>query len=406
MGGTLGWVVDVFDLTLVLFVTGIIGEAFFPRADPVTQLLFVFSSYALTLLARPLGGLIFGHVADRVGRRITMVVTLLGLGLSTALTGLLPTYAQWGLAATAAFVALRLLVGVFVGGEVSGSHLIAIEEAEAGRRGLASGVLQSGYYWGYALAAVAFLGLAAYFGQAFATEGWRYGFYIGLAVALAGILLRLTVGESRPFQDVKRAGRVARVPAAVLLRERGGDFARVLLLMCSIYWVAYATLGFLPTYLSLLKVPNVQRLTALAYGSLLGALLTILGGVLSNRLGRRWAFVAYSALGIALSYPAVLLLHTGDLASMALGVGLLVGIVGMGGGVMLAHIAELFPTRVRGSAVGILWNLANIGSTGSLLLAPVLVRDPATYTALIAVGYVLTIVGALVNRDRTGAPLE
>jgi len=104
LGGMFGWMVDVFDLTLVLFIASVLGEYFFPPTNLIARLLFVFASYSLTLLARPLGGIIFGHVADRIGRRLTMVVTLLGLGISSALTGALPTYQEAGLLATALFV--------------------------------------------------------------------------------------------------------------------------------------------------------------------------------------------------------------------------------------------------------------------------------------------------------------
>ncbi len=149
VGGMLGWMVDVFDLTLVLFIASVLGIYFFPPTNLIARLLFVFASYSLTLLARPLGGIIFGHVADRIGRRLTMMVTLMGLGISSALTGALPTYQEVGLLATALFVLLRLLVGVFVGGEVSGSHLVAIESSSPRYRGgLVSGVIESGYYWG------------------------------------------------------------------------------------------------------------------------------------------------------------------------------------------------------------------------------------------------------------------
>ena len=163
LGGTIGWMVDVFDLTLILFIASIIGEAFFPKTNPTAQLLYVFASYSLTLLARPLGGIVFGHIADRIGRRITMLITLIGLGVFSALTGALPTYAQIGLAATVLFVVFRLIVGIFVGGEVSGSHLIAVESSSPKFRGLVSGVIESGYYWGYALPSLTFALLRDYF---------------------------------------------------------------------------------------------------------------------------------------------------------------------------------------------------------------------------------------------------
>jgi hypothetical protein len=114
-----------------------------------------------------------------------MMVTLLGLGISSALTGALPTYQEVGLLATALFVLLRLIVGVFVGGEVSGSHLVAIESSSPRFRGLVSGVIESGYYWGYALAALTFALLRDYFGpRIFVSFGWRYAFLVGLGRSL------------------------------------------------------------------------------------------------------------------------------------------------------------------------------------------------------------------------------
>ncbi|MEM0373008.1 MAG: MFS transporter [Sulfolobaceae archaeon] len=407
IGGTIGWIVDVFDLTLILFITNIISSTFFPTFSPTAQLLLVFSSYALTLLARPVGGIVFGNLADRLGRRIIMMITLLGLGISTALTGVLPTYSEIGILASILFVLLRLIVGIFVGGEVSGSHLIAIEESEKRFRGLSSGILQSGYYWGYSLAAFTFLGLVAYFGSAFSSIGWRYAFYIGLLVAIVGILLRITVGESALFSDIKNKGRIERIPVATLFREHGKEVLKVLLLLCGIYWVAYSTLGFLPTYLiSFLRYPRDFVLTALGFASIIGAILTIIGGTLSNLLGRKRSFILYIAIGIIFSYPSIILLLGNNIFLVTLGSGLLVGLVGLSGGIMLAHISELFPTRVRASAVGFLWNTANIGSAVALILAPIIARDVLGYFLLIISGYIVGLIGAIVNKDKTGTDLS
>ncbi|MFB6491501.1 MAG: MFS transporter [Thermoproteus sp. AZ2] len=408
LGGMFGWMVDVFDLTLVLFIASVLGKAFFPPTNPIAQILFVFASYSLTLLARPLGGILFGHVADKVGRRITMMVTLLGLGISSALTGALPTYAEVGLLATALFVLLRLVVGLFVGGEVSGSHLIAVESSSAKYRGLISGVIESGYYWGYALAALTFALLSQYFGAAFVTVGWRYAFLVGLAVALVGILLRLAVDEPSIYTAVKSAGRVPRVPIAAFFKERARDALIALLLLAGIFWVAYATLGFLPTYLTnFLGVPKSVAYWGLAYASLIGGALTIIGGVASDWLRRKWAYIAYSALGIALAYPLTIALGAG-FAALVASAGVLISVIGTGG-VMLAYLAELFPTRYRGSAIGFLWNMASIGATAALLTAPFWLEGfgaVAGYALMLVAGYAVAIIGALITKDNTGIELS
>ena len=400
--------VDVFDLTLVLFIASVLGMYFFPPTNLIARLLFVFASYSLTLLARPLGGVIFGHVADRVGRRLTMMITLIGLGISSALTGALPTYQEIGLMATALFVLLRLLVGVFVGGEVSGSHLVAIESSSTKYRGLVSGVIESGYYWGYALAAFTFASLRDYFGtKAFVAYGWRYAFLIGLAVALVGVLLRLTVDEPGIYRELKSAGRISRVPVIEFFSRSYRDALIALLLLAGIFWVAYATLGFLPTYLgTFLKVPLPVVFWGLTYASLIGGVMTIVGGVLSNVTRRKYAFLYYSLIGIVLAYPLTVMLR-GSFTSLVISAGILTSVIGTGG-VMLAYLAELFPTRYRGSAIGFLWNMASIGATAALLTAPFWLRLGLLigYSAMLIVGFIVAIIGAAITRDNTGIELR
>ncbi len=410
LGGMFGWMVDVFDLTLVLFIASVLGMYFFPPTSLIARLLFVFAAYSLTLLARPLGGIIFGHVADRIGRRYTMMVTLLGLGIASALTGALPTYQEVGLLATALFVLLRLIVGIFVGGEVSGSHLVAIESSSPKYRGLVSGVIESGYYWGYALAAFTFAMLRDYFGtRAFVAYGWRYAFLIGLAVAVIGILLRLTVDEPSIYRELKSAGRVSRAPVIEFFRKSYVDAVIALLLLAGIFWVAYATLGFLPTYLgTFLKIPLPTVFWGLTYASLIGGVITIIGGVLSNYVRRKYAFMYYSLIGIVLAYPLTIALRIPSLPALVVAAGILTSVMGTGG-VMLAYLAELFPTRYRGSAIGFLWNMASIGATGALLTAPFWLRGVGLilgYVVMLIVGFLIAIVGTAITRDNTGIELR
>jgi MFS family permease len=401
--------VDVFDLTLVLFIAAIIGSVFFPKTNPTAQLLYVFATYSLTLLARPLGGLVFGHVADRIGRRLTMLVTLVGLGVSSALTGALPTYAQLGIAATALFVLLRLVVGIFVGGEVSGSHLIAIESSSPSFRGLVSGIIESGYYWGYALAALTYALLRDYFGLSrFVSYGWRYAFLVGLAVALVGVVLRLTVDDPEIYKRAKATGNIAKVPIVELFRVSARNALIALLLLAGIFWVAYATLGFLPTYLNkVLSLPLNEVFWGLAYASLLGGVVTIIGGAVSNYTGRRMAFLILILIGIALSYPLTLGLKS-SYTTLIVSAGVLTSVMGTGG-IMLAYLAELFPTRFRGSAVGFLWNMASIGATGALLTSVFWLKafGPINgYVLLLIVGYLIGLIGVAVTRDNTGVELD
>ena len=408
LGGMLGWMVDVFDLTLILFIASVLGMYFFPPTNLTARLLFVFASYSLTLLARPLGGIIFGHVADRIGRRLTMMITLIGLGISSALTGALPTYQQVGLMATALFVLLRLLVGIFVGGEVSGSHLVAIESSSPRYRGFVSGVIESGYYWGYALAAFTFASLRDYFGtKAFIAYGWRYAFLVGLVVAVIGILLRFAVDEPSIYRELRSTGKVSRAPVIEFFRRGYRDALIALLLLAGIFWVAYATLGFLPTYLeTFLKMPLSTVFWGLTYASLIGGIITIVGGVLSDVTRRKYAFLYYSLLGIILAYPLTAVLRI-SFVLLVVSAGILSSVIGTGG-VMLAYLAELFPTRYRGSAIGFIWNMASIGATAALLTAPFWLKHGIIigYSVMLIVGFIIAIIGTAITRDNTGIELR
>ncbi|WP_243679089.1 MFS transporter [Vulcanisaeta distributa] len=202
---------------------------------------------------------------------------------------------------------------------MSGSHLVAIESSSPRYRGLVSGVIESGYYWGgYALAAFTFASLRDYFGtRAFVAYGWRYAFLVGLAVAVIGVLLRLTVDEPSIYRELKSAGRVSRAPVIEFFSKGYRDALIALLLLAGIFWVAYATLGFLPTYLgTFLRIPPLSTVFwGLTYASLIGGVITIIGGVLSNVTRRKYAFLYYSLIGIVLAYPLTAILRSSFLAS-------------------------------------------------------------------------------------------
>ena len=292
---------------------------------------------------------------------------------------------------------------------MSGSHLIAIESSSPSFRGLVSGIIESGYYWGYALAALTYALLRDYFGLSrFVSYGWRYAFLVGLAVALVGVVLRLTVDDPEIYKRAKATGNIAKVPIVELFRVSARNALIALLLLAGIFWVAYATLGFLPTYLNkVLSLPLNEVFWGLAYASLLGGVVTIIGGVVSNYTGRRMAFLILILIGIALSYPLTLGLKS-SYTTLIVSAGVLTSVMGTGG-IMLAYLAELFPTRFRGSAVGFLWNMASIGATGALLTSVFWLKafGPINgYVLLLIVGYLIGLIGVAVTRDNTGVELD
>ncbi|MGA7803815.1 MFS transporter, partial [Bradyrhizobium sp.] len=188
IASVLGWSLDLFDLFILLYVAPVIGALFFPSSNPTLSLAAVYASFAVTLLMRPIGSAIFGHYADLHGRKGAMLAAIVGVGVSTAAFGLLPTIAQAGMVAPVIFVALRLVQGIFVGGVVASTHTIGTESVPAKWRGAMSGLVGGGGAGiGALLASFVFLITSSMFpGEAFAHWGWRVMFFSGLLTSLLG----------------------------------------------------------------------------------------------------------------------------------------------------------------------------------------------------------------------------
>ncbi|WP_240690582.1 MULTISPECIES: MFS transporter [unclassified Amycolatopsis] len=190
----------------------VFGKLFFPELNPATGVLAAFGTFWVGFLARPLGGIVFGHLGDRVGRKNTLVVTLLLMGFATFAVGLLPTYAKIGIAAPLLLVALRAVQGVAVGGEWGGAVVLAAENAPAGRGSYFAMFAQQGSPAGSILSTVVFLAVSALPDEQFLTWGWRVPFLLSGVLVALGLLIRLKVEEPAEFVRAKAKAAVAKVP--------------------------------------------------------------------------------------------------------------------------------------------------------------------------------------------------
>src|SRR5579871_613163 len=198
IASVLGWSLDLFDLFILLYVAPVVGALFFPSSLPTLSLAAVYASFAVTLLMRPIGSALFGHYADVHGRKGAMLIALIGVGISTAAFGVLPTVAQAGVIAPVIFLILRLVQGVFVGGVVASTHTIGTESAPPQWRGTMSGLIAGGGAGiGALLASFIFLIASSLFpGDAFALWGWRFMFFCGLLSSLLGWFIFTHLEES------------------------------------------------------------------------------------------------------------------------------------------------------------------------------------------------------------------
>ncbi len=208
MASLFGWGLDLFDLFILLYVAPVVGALFFPADKPMLSLAGAYASFAVTLLIRPLGSALFGSYADRFGRRRALMVAVTGVGLSTAVFGLLPTVGQIGWLATAIFLVFRLVQGIFVGGVVAASHTIGTESVPERWRGLMSGAVGGGgSAIGGLLASLVFYVVSLMApGEAFTEWGWRLMFFSGLLTSVIGLILFRNLEES-PIFRISRPGR-------------------------------------------------------------------------------------------------------------------------------------------------------------------------------------------------------
>ncbi|ALE72871.1 major facilitator transporter [Pseudonocardia sp. EC080610-09] len=379
VGTTIEW----YDFFLYATAAGLVFPAlFFPSDDPTVGTLLAFGTFAVGFVARPVGAVIFGHVGDRVGRKKTLVVTMLLMGVATALIGLLPSYAAIGVAAPLLLVLLRILQGVAVGGEWGGAVLLAVENAPKGRRGLYASVPQIGLGLGLALGTGAFALLAEFLDDdAFLSWGWRSAFVVSVLLVVVGLAVRLTILETPEFRRLQETGTTTKVPAVELFRTR--EHRRGLGTGLLARWAegaAFNTWGvFVITYaVSTAGVDRVLVLVAVTAGALLMAVVTPLAGLLADRYGRRVVFGTGAVLFGLTVIPSFQLVGTG--------VGWLVVVVllfqlgvayALMTGTQSALYAELFDADVRYTGLSLVYQVSGIYASG---------LTPAILTALLAAG--------------------
>lgn len=234
VASTVGTVIEWYDFGLYGIAGGLVfPTVFFPKSDHVVGILSSFIVFAVGYIARPLGGLFFGHYGDRLGRKGALVATVLLMGIGTFLVALVPTYDQVGIWGAVALCILRFMQGIGVGGEWGGSVLVAMEWAKDDRRGLFASWPQIGVPMGTVLANVAIFSASALTGDAFMTWGWRIPFAISILLVGVGLWIRLGVDETPTFKEVVRTGRVERRPIAEAIRTSWRPILSVMFLRSS-----------------------------------------------------------------------------------------------------------------------------------------------------------------------------
>ena len=391
----------------------VFNRLFFPDFDPLVGTMLAFATYALGFVARPVGGIVFGHYGDRIGRKKLLMLSLVLMGVATVLIGLLPTYAQIGIWAPVALIVLRLVQGFAVGGEWGGAVLMAAEHGDAARRGFWASWPQAGVPAGNLLAAGVLALMAALQPEEdFLDWGWRVPFVLSALLVVVGWYIRNRVSESPMFEaEIDAAEAPAKVPAMDVLREKPKALVLGAGLRVGENISYYILTVFSLTYLvDVAAESRSLALNALLVGAAVQFFAIPLFAMLSDRIGRRPVY-AFGGIGLAAwSFALFGLLGSGD--NLSIYAALVVGLVLHGAmyGPQAAFITELFPTRIRYSGVSLAYQLTSIVA-GSLapIIALWLYNETGSATPVaVYVGTACAISGlsALLAKETRGVELH
>jgi MFS family permease len=397
LSSLVGTTVEWYDFFLYGTAAGIVfPKLFFPSTEPATGTLLAFATFAVGFVARPVGGLIFGHIGDRIGRKNTLVATMLIMGVATFLIGVIPSHAAIGVAAPILLVALRLAQGIAVGGEWGGAVLMAVEYAPRGKRGLYGSIPQIGLAIGLALST----GVFALVGfmlpdAAFLRLGWRIAFMLSAILVAVGLYIRLKVMETPAFRKLEQAEAKATIPAAQLMKDRisrrhlllgmGSRWAEgVAFNMWAVFTISYATgtlhLGKQPILLSVMAAAAAMIFLIPVFGRL------------ADRVDRRRLYTAGIGLLAVATFPALALIGTGSTAVIVVTIVVVLGVIYP---IVYAPeaslFAELFPTRVRYTGISVVYQLSGVVASGMTpLILAYLLRAAGGGVSLV-VGYVVVV---------------
>jgi MFS family permease len=413
VASTVGTVIEAYDFLLYGQVAGLVfAKLYFPGSDPLVGTLQAFAIYAVGFVARPVGAALFGHWGDRIGRKATLIATLLLTGLSTFAVGFVPGYAEIGIWGAVILTVLRLIQGIGVGGEWGGAVLLSMEWARtSAHRGFIASWPQWGGPAGLFLANLAVLAFSAVSGDQFLDWGWRVPFWLSIVMVGIGLYIRLGILETPVFQRVVAEERVARAPVLEVIRRQPKEIILTALARMAEQAPFYIITAFVFTYgTTVLHSSRDLLLTALLSATILSFVMVPLSGYLSDRIGRKrmyligavtmgvWGFVYFALLNTALPgwifLAIVLSLVPHD----------------MMWGPQAALIAECFTPRLRYSGFSLGFHLSSItaGGPAPLIATALLAATGSGYMIALYILFcaVVSVVTTIFLPDRTNRDIS
>jgi metabolite-proton symporter len=408
LASTVGTTIEWYDFFLYGTAAALLFPAlFFPGEDPYAGVLLAFGTQFVGFAARPVGAAIFGHYGDRIGRKATLITTLLLMGIGTALIGVLPDYAAIGFVAPVLLTVLRLLQGIAVGGEWGGSVLLAMEWGSAKRRGFMASWPQLGVPLGLLLSTGMFYLFSSVTGDDFQVWGWRVPFLLSIVLIGVGLYVRLRVLESPEFAEARKNNTVEKMPLLVVIREQWREVLLSAFIRLAEQAPFYLFITFVLTYgTKELGLSRDSLLIDTMIAAAVGLVSVPLFGHLSDVIGRRTMY-AIGAVGIGLfAFPYFGLLNTALPGLVLLAIVLSLLFHDMMYGPQAALIAESFGTNVRYSGAGLGYQLASVIAGGPApLIAAAILNDTGSSVGIsvyIVICSVITLIALVLLPRREG----
>jgi metabolite-proton symporter len=413
IASTIGTAIEWYDFFLYSTVTGLVfAKLFFPKSDPLTGTLEAFAIYAVGFIARPVGAAIFGHYGDRIGRKSTLIITLMLMGIATFLVALVPTYEQIGVWGAVILTILRFVQGVGVGGEWGGSVLMSMEWArDNNTRGFIASWPQFGVPCGLFLANLAVLAFSQMSGEQFLTWGWRLPFFMSLILVVVGLYIRLGIMETPVFTKLVSERKIARTPILDVIRQQPKEIILSALARLAEQTPFYIFTAFVFAYgIGTLKVSRDFLLVAVLTASVVSFVSIPLFGHISDRIGRKTMYMLGAVTVGVFGFVYFAMLETGSLVLIFAAIVLSLIPHDMMYGPQAALIAESFTGKLRYSGASLGYQLASIIAGGP---APIIATWLfATYGTPFAIaGYilacaVLTLIATAMMTEYAGKDIE